>query len=447
MKPHYLILIPILIGLGLPGLRAVSPRPDGGYPGLNTAEGQNALLGLDTGTGLGNTAVGSLSLQSSVDASFNTGVGAGTLSLNTGNENTALGAAALLLNTTGNANTAVGVDALLNNTIGGPNTAIGHSALLSNTTGSDNTATGFGALFSNTAGSLNTANGHNALFTNTTGTNNTAYGTSALSRNIGGELNTATGADALSFNVGGSFNTADGKFALVNNTEGDGNTAVGHAALFNVRTGSLNTALGENAGNNLNTGDSNNIDIGASVQGVAGESDTIRIGNSDITTTIIRGISGTTIASGSAVLVAGNGQLGTVTSSKRFKEEIKPMDEASDMLFSLKPVTFRYTKELDPIGTQQFGLVAEDVEKISSDLIVRDENGNVNTVRYDQVNAMLLNEFLKAHAKMERQEATIACQQKQIQALEARLDQQVIEIQKVSEKVTQTTSFAANGSE
>jgi len=136
-----------------------------------------------------------------------------------------------------------------------------------------------------------------------------------------------------------------------------------------------------------------------------------------------------------------------VTSSARFKEAIRPMDKASEALFSLSPVIFRYKKEIDPARTQQFGLVAEEVEKINRDLVVRDENGNVNTVRYDQVNAMLLNEFLKAHAKMERQEARMACQQKEIQALEARLDQQDTEIQKVSEKVTLTTAFAANGSE
>ena len=166
--------------------------------------------------------------------------------------------------------------------------------------------------------------------------------------------------------------------------------------------------MGENAGENLNRSDSNNIDIGANVAGVAGENNTIRIGNTDITDTFIKGISGTTVASGATVLVAANGHLGTATSSKRFKEEIKPMDKASEALFSLKPVTFRYKKELDPAGTQQFGLVAEDVEKISADLVARDENGVVNTVRYDQVNAMLLNEFLKEHKKIAEQQATIA---------------------------------------
>ena len=511
---------------------AVNPPPDGGYPGFNTAEGQNALLSLDTSTGFANTAVGALSLPSSVDVSFNTAVGAGTLSLNTGNENTAVGAAALLLNTTGEDNTAVGVDALLNNSIGGANTAIGNGALLNNTTGGSNTATGAFALFNNTTGTDNTAIGNNALATNnigslntaigvaalddnttgvsntaigvsaltgnTTGNNNTAagvaalfsnttgsfntatglsalhdntvgesntadgdhalfenidgdgntaIGTEALNANGSGDDNTATGLDALHNNAGGSFNTAYGVDSLLVNNEGSGNTAVGSFALSNIVNGDSNVAVGENAGENLTGGDSNNIDIGFDVAGVAGESNTVRIGNPDITTTIIRGISGQTIPSGSAVLVAANGQLGTTTSSRRFKEKIKAMDKASEALFSLKPVFFRYTKEIDPAGTQQFGLIAEDVEKISPDLVVRDENGTVNTVRYDQVNAMLLNEFLKAHAKMEQQQATIARQQKQIQALGARLDQQATQIQKVSDKIARSTTFAANGSE
>ena len=182
---------------------------------------------------------------------------------------------------------------------------------------------------------------------------------------------------------------------------------------------------------------------------MAGESNTIRIGNPDITDTIIRGISGQTIASGAAVLVAANGQLGTATSSERFKEEIKPMDKASEALFSLKPVTFRYKKEIDPAGTQQFGLVAEDVEKISPDLVVRDENGVVNTVRYDQVNAMLLNEFLKEHRKVQRQsgmlenqarkirdqETTIAELKKEMETVVVMLKEQESQIQGVSAQI------------
>jgi endosialidase-like protein len=163
-------------------------------------------------------------------------------------------------------------------------------------------------------------------------------------------------------------------------------------------TGNNNTAIGALAGQNLTAGD-NNIDIGYNVVGVAGESHTIRIGDTDITDTFIRGISGATVASGDAVLVASNGHLGTLTSSRRFKQDVMPMDKASETLFSLKPVTFRYKKEIDPAGTQQFGLVAEDVEKVNTQLVTHDENGRVYSVRYDKVNAMLLNEFLKEHKR------------------------------------------------
>jgi septal ring factor EnvC (AmiA/AmiB activator) len=205
---------------------------------------------------------------------------------------------------------------------------------------------------------------------------------------------------------------------------------VGIFALASLGFGNFNTALGANAGANLTTGDSNNIDIGANVEGVAGESNTVRIGNPDITTTIIRGISGQTVASGTTVLVAANGQLGTVTSSKRFKEEIKPMDKASEALFSLKPVMFRYKKEIDPAGTQQFGLVAEDVEKLNPDLVLGGEQGQVNSVRYDQVNAMLLNEFIKEHKaflqeqrKVQEQEAAIAQLRKEMETVVTRLEE------------------------
>src|SRR5262249_1684911 len=392
----------------LPEVHAVNPPPDGGYPGFNTAEGQNALLNLDTNTGLANTAIGSLSLQSSVNANFNTAVGAGTLSLNTGNENTAVGAAALLLNTTGEANTAVGVDALLNNTIGeantatgdrallsnttggfntangnqalvsnstgSDNTAIGDSALSRNTTGSDNTATGRFALFLNDTGTTNTANGVEALFTNIDGTDNTALGAFALADNTHGQDNTANGAGALLNNTDGSFNTATGASALLANTEGLFNTAVGSFALSLITTGRDNVAVGLNAGGNLRASDSNNIDIGSDVGGLPGESNTIRIGNDDITDTFIQGISRTTVPFGVAVLVASDGQLGTVTSSERFKEDVKPIDKASEALFSLRPVVFRYKKKIDPAGTRQFGLIAEEVKKINPDLVVRDES-------------------------------------------------------------------------
>ena len=434
MKNRNIILTTILLALGCFALpqraRAACDSPDPGCPGANLAEGYLALQSLTTG--VYNTGIGTYSLLSLTDGSLNTAVGAGALFSSATGENTAIGAGALFSNTTGGGNTANGAFALFSDTIGQNNTANGVSALQSNTEGSDNTAIGRQALFSNTTGGSNTAIGDSALFSNTTGGVNTAIGLQALENNTTGNRNTATGLSALSGNDAGNDNTATGHEALHFNLA-SGNTGIGSGALSENTTGINNTAVGLNAGSSL-TGD-NNIDIGSGVQGVAGESNTIRIGSTDITDTFIRGISGATVASGVAVLVAANGHLGTVTSSARFKEEIKPMDKASEALFALKPVTFRYKKELDPTRTQQFGLVAEDVEKVNPDLVVRDELGKVNTVRYEQVNAMLLNEFLKAHRKIQEQEATIAQLRKGMEAMVAHLKEQDSKIQKVSDEI------------
>jgi hypothetical protein len=429
-----------------PGAQAVSPAPDGGYPGGNTAEGQSALLSLTTGTY--NTAVGLYSLLSLTSGNFCTGIGAGTLLLNTADQNTATGAGALLSNatginnmangafalfsnTTGSDNTATGVEALFGNTTGSGNTATGRSALFSNISGGDNTATGIEALRSNTTGSDNTASGHFALSSNIDGSNNTATGLYALLSNTSGTDNTATGNGALDNNTSGSNNTAAGANALAFNSEGFENTAIGIQALLH-NTGSGNTALGYLAGSNLTTGD-DNIDIGN--DGAAGDGGVIRIGRSFINATFIAGISGVTISGGAAVFVNSDGQLGTSTSSRRFKDQIKPMDKASEALFALNPVTFHYKKEIDPTGTSQFGLVAEEVEKINPDLVVRDGKGQVNTVRYDQVNAMLLNEFLKEHRKVQEEEVTIAELRKEMEAVVVRLKEHDSRIQKVSAQI------------
>jgi hypothetical protein len=343
------------------------PPPDGGYPGNNTAEGTNALFNLTTGA-----------------------------------NNTAVGFAALISNTTGNNNTATGIGALASNTIGNDNTANGLGALLHDTTGSDNTALGFEALLVNTTGFQNAANGWRALFANTTGFHNTADGFIALSSNTTGNHNTADGDEALTGNTTGNFNTTCGAHSLIHNT-----------------TGSGNTILGFDTGNSITTAN-NVICIGENVAG-ANVSNSCFIGN----------IFGATSTSGIAVFINSSGQLGTATSSRRFKEEIRPMDQVSNALFSLKPVTFRYKKEVDPAGTSQFGLVAEDVETVNPDLVVRDKEGKPYTVRYDAVNAMLLNEFLKEHRTVQEQGATIARQQKQIDALTAGL-------QKVSAQLDQS---------
>ena len=355
--------------------------------------------------------------------------------------NTALGSGALVNNTTGISDTAIGFEALFSNTTGGGNTATGSQALISNTTGQANTATGDTALLANTTGLDNTATGAGALAFNTTGYQNTATGFAALLNNTTGINNTATGYSALGGNTTGNGNTANGYQALGSNTTGINNTANGHAALRSNTTGNNNIAVGYRSGLNLTTG-GNNIDIGNA--GVAGDNNKIRIGTTGTqTATFIAGISGVTVPAGVGVIVGTDGKLGTVVSSERFKDKVQPMDKASEAILALKPVTFLYKKQLDPDGIPQFGLVAEQVEKVNPDLVARDDHGKPYTVRYEAVNAMLLNEFLKAHRKIEQQEATIAQQkkefdrtiaqqQKEITALTASLREQASQIQRVS---------------
>jgi Chaperone of endosialidase len=248
--------------------------------------------------------------------------------------------------------------------------------------------------------------GSQALQSNTTGTNDTALGYQAMSSNTTGNANTAVGVGALYKNTTGSGNTATGMAALGTNTTGFSNTAIGAKALLNA-TGKRNVALGDSAGEFLGTGD-NNIYIGYNVVGVKSDSNTIRIGNTDITATYITGISGQTVVGGGAVFVDSKGKLGTMTGSVRVLDEIKPMDKASEAVLTLKPVIFSYQQQIDPKRIRQFGLVAEEVEKVNPDLVGRDENGNVYSVRYDAVNAMLLNEFLKEHRKVEQLEKQVA---------------------------------------
>jgi hypothetical protein len=305
----------------------------------------------------------------------------------------------------------------------GHNTAEGQNALFSLTTGTDNTAVGWHALQGNIFYSFNTAVGSGALELNFFGVSNTAVGAGALSVNSGAVGNTATGAFALSSNDS-SDNSAFGDIALYSNTEGFSNSAFGEGALYGNTTGSNNIGIGYLAGQNLTTGEYN-IDIGNAFDGVADESFTIRIGTQGTQTkTFIAGIAGVGVT-GSAVLVSSSGQLGVRVSSARFKDEIKPMDKASEAILGLKPVTFRYKKEIDPDRIPQFGLVAEQVEKVNPDLVARDKKGKPYTVRYDAVNAMLLNEFLKEHGKVQELENTVA-------NLTARVREQALQIRKVS---------------
>ena len=334
-----------------PRAQAVVPAPDGGYPGANTAEGDNALFSLTTGT-----------------------------------SNTAIGFGALASNTTGDFNTAEGRSTLISNTTGSQNTATGANALISNTTGFQNAATGVQALSSNTTGFHNTADGFQALFSNTTANHNTADGDNALVHDTTGSLNTAIGAHALDHNI----------------------------------TGSSNVALGFQAGFSI-TG-SGNVCIGQNIFGLAGESNVTRIGN----------IGSTAQANGVFVTVGAGGKLGFQVSSRRYKDDIKPMDKASEALFALKPVSFHYKQEIDPARSPDFGLIAEDVATVNPDLVARDEEGKIVTVRYQAVNTMLLNEFLKEHRKVEEQEKTIAELRSGMTALAAMVKEQAAQIQKVS---------------
>jgi hypothetical protein len=346
----------------------------------------------------------------------------------------------------GNGNTSEGKQALFSLTTGTNNTADGYQALYSNTTGSTNTAIGFQALYhaltsstpdenGSTVGESNTAVGYQSLFSNTTGWANAAYGLGALSSNTTGFLNAAMGRTALFNNTTGHRNSAIGNGALYVNTIGNLNTADGHTALVNNTTGNKNIALGESAGRNIING-SSNIDIGypSPCNGCTAttgpdESNTIRIGDPTVqNATFVAGIRGAATGNADAlpVVIDSAGQLGTLSSSERFKNEIKPMNQASEVILQLKPVTFHYKN--DGKGTSQFGLIAEQVAKVNQDLVVRDANGQIYTVRYDAVNAMLLNEFLKAHRRIEEQD-------KRIDQLTTQLKEQAALIQKVNDKV------------
>jgi hypothetical protein len=317
----------------------------------------------------------------------------------------------------GTQNTATGSGALCNNTSGGDNTADGFQALESNTTGYANTATGSEALENNSIGYANTATGYDALYSSTSN-NNTATGYYALYSASTGGNNTAVGSQALYSTTTANHNTASGYSALFSTTAGFNNTAIGSTALYSNTTGSNNIAVGQGAGSSLTTG-SSNIDIGNS--GTSSDTKAIRIGfQGTQTAAYVAGIYGTPVV-GSSVVVTSSGQLGVSSSSKRFKSNIKSMDEASEVLLGLRPVTFRYKPELDSDGAAQFGLVAEEVEKVDPALVVRDSDGKPFSVRYEAVNAMLLNEFLKEHQTVQDLKTMVAQQKKQIEVLTAGL--------------------------
>ncbi len=420
---------------------------DADFNGANTGVGYQAMAALTTG--VDNTAVGSQALVANTSGGENTVVGQEAMQSNTqGSSNTAVGQRALRYNTTGGFSTAVGANALNANSSGSYNTAVGYGALNSNATGSENTATGFGALggnsiasqntadgyqaLANNAGRLNTAVGWYALTTNTTGIANTAIGDTAMYYNTSGYDNVAAGDEALQYNTTGFFNIAIGPQALVGNTTGSQNIAVGPSADSDLKTGNNNIMLGSLTGNNLESGESNNIYIGNNVYGVSGESGVIRIGldssmASGCTTTsfdngceaktIIAAIRGVTTANQDAVdvVIDSAGQLGTVSSSRRYKEDIHDMAGASDGLLRLRPVTFRYKKPYaDGSKPVQYGLIAEEVAEVFPDLVARNKDGQVETVQYWKLSAMLLNEIQKLSVHRSEDERQIAQDEQRI---------------------------------
>jgi len=407
--------------------------------GFNTAIGGNALH--TNTTGAQNTANGYVSLYKNTTGIQNTADGYAVLYTNsTGSQNSAIGAYALYANTTGAYNTAQGTLTFRKNTIGSANTANGYQALYNNTTSNNSTANGHQSLFANTTGNHNTANGYHSLYYTSTGVYNTGTGYDALSYNVTGSYNTAHGSLCLHHNTTGDGNTANGFYALHTNTTGSQNTASGNAvlywntegnyntaagfytlffndkgsqntasgykALYNV-TAQNNTAFGTRAGQNITTG-SNNITIGN--PGAAADNGTIRIGTAGAqTSTLIAGINGVTSSAGVAVYINANGQLGTITSSRRFKSDIKTMGTVSEKLLQLRPVTFRY-KSTDENGRHplQYGLIAEEVAKVFPDLVQYDKQGRPFTVYYHLLTPMLLNELQKEHAKSEERNTNIA---------------------------------------
>ena len=429
----FLLLLP-LVCFGLaPMAKAVGPDTDGSIPGSNNGEGVGVLVSRTTG--IWNTGTGFEALNHLTSGQQNTATGLRALNNDiNGGYNTATGVLSLFSNTSGFFNSATGAYSLANNTTGLHNTANGYAALYRNADGTDNTAAGFAALYHNTTAAFNCAFGEQALFNNLKAWTNNAFGVQALFNNLTGETNNAFGTGALFANTEGESNNAFGHLALENNVDGIWNNAFGFNALDSNVSGSFNTAIGDSAG--LDIDGDGNVCIGEGVFGESGANDSTYIRNVNTTAQpIVAGVDGVTVD-------LTTGRLGHGVSSQRYKEQIKPMDKASEMLFSLKPVTYRYKKEIDPKQTLDFGLIAEEVAKVSPELAIRDAKGQVSNVRYNAINAMLLNEFLKEHQQVAEQQATIAelkstvaQQQKGMDVLTAQLKEQATQIQKVSAQI------------
>ncbi len=325
----------------------------------------------------------------------------------TGTNNLFVGPGAGNPATTGSANAGFGKDALRSNTTAAGNSAFGEEALFSNTSGSQNSGFGENSLRANATGTRNNAFGRGALAANTAGGNNAGFGADALTSNLTGFYNSAFGESALRANTTGNLNSAFGENALRSNTTGSNNAALGQLALQGSTTGSRNVAVGPGAGSSQTTG-SDNIYLANS--GVAGESGQIRVGSVGThTQATVAGIHGRTSASGIAVLVNASGTLGTTTSSGRFKQDVEDMAGASDLLMQLRPVTFRYRKEVAPDASdeRQYGLIAEEVAEVAPELVALDLEGRPHSVKYHLLPALLLNQAQRDQRAIEALERRI----------------------------------------
>ncbi|MFL6449863.1 MAG: tail fiber domain-containing protein [Bryobacteraceae bacterium] len=322
--------------------------------------------------------------------------------------------AAVAQSTTGLQSTALGTGA---SSVGAQNTAVGYNSLIYNNSGTSNTATGSNALAANVSGTNNVGIGASSLSNNASGSSNTAVGTQSLFSNGIANNNTAVGFQALWNHTTNCCNTAVGFQAMANDTAGQFNVALGNRALSSNTTGNGNVALGNDAGNQING--SSNIAIGHS--GVSGESNAIRIGTAGThLNTYVAGISGVSLSGASQVLIDASGHLGTFSSSHRYKEDIREIGDASSHLMDLQPVQFRYRQPAsDGSKPLQYGLIAEDVATVYPELVVRDEHGQIESVQYHQLPALLLNELQKEHRTVAEQAEQIRTLTKRLEVLEA----------------------------
>lgn len=410
---------PGLLGGGTAG--AVSLRVDlqGSGTTNSAARTDHTHQSGPSGAPLTNTGVGAGAFATgSSTGNHNTALGYRTLVANgSGVSNTAVGSNVLDLNATGSFNTAVGNDALGNNSAGSANTAVGYRTLGASK-GDSNTALGAHALEHNVANG-NTAAGRQALEDNTTGAENVAVGWLALGRNTTGSENTIIGVRAGGSNLTGTDNVAAGHFALGASEAGDGNTALGDSALAFLSSGDSNIAVGAAAGFPLRTG-SRNIFVGSLASGQT-ENNTIRIGSALHLRTFVGGIRGVTTGENDAiaVVVDSEGQLGTISSSRRTKSDIAPL--AADVvqaLHRLRPVQFRYRRAFADGATPiQYGLIAEEVQDVMPDLVALDASGRPETVKYHVLPSLLLADLQRLERERAAQERVIAAQQRHLATL------------------------------